>query len=88
MSDAEKGGAYFREDTVLEVWDVFWVSIWTEQPDDVADVLISTEFVAIIVAKAVLEAVILDELLSESSDDSLKSATGSSCELNSEEHGE
>jgi hypothetical protein len=38
-------------------------------------VLIVTEFVAIIAAKAVLEAVIVDKLPSESSDDSLKSVT-------------
>ena len=41
-----------------------------------------TEFVATIVAKAALEAVILDELpLESSADDNLKSAVGSSREL-------
>lgn len=63
----------------MGVWDVL---IWTEQPDDVADVLMLTEFVATIVAKAALEAVILDELpLESSADDNLKSAVGSSREL-------
>ena len=63
----------------MGVWDVL---ISTEQPDDAADVLMLTEFVATIVAKAVLEAVIPDELpLESSADDSLKSAVGSSLEL-------
>ena len=63
----------------MGVWDVL---IRTEQPDDVADVLILTEFVATIVAKSVLEAVILDELpIQYSADDSLKSVVGSSREL-------
>ena len=49
-----------------------------EQPDDITDVLMLTEFVAAIVAKAVFEAVIVDKLPSESSDNSLKSVTDSS----------
>ena len=48
----------------MDVW------IWTEQPDDVADVLMLTELVAAIAAKAVLQAVIVDGLPSESSENS------------------
>lgn len=57
--------------------------ILTKQPEDIVDVLILSKFVATIVAKAVLDAVILDKLPSECSDERFKSALGLSGELNS-----